>query len=205
MIISKSWRKKITDDAKVSIMPKPSQLSPKASVIIGSVGLLLFGIVSIVFIRKEPYKLEDSLIEVTGVVTEAREEGGSRYGDLLVQIDTSEIQYRSPMAYPSEFKYGSKTADALRPGTKIVLQLEESAHNTPPRKHRTKGYEWREFVGLRSGDTVHLAPVNHEKYEQRNDKLGKYSMPLLSLLGAVLVLDGIRKISAKRKTTSNRA
>ena len=157
---------------------------------------------SIVFLTKEPYKLDDSLIELTGLVTEAREEGGSKYGDLLIQISNSDIQYRSPMAYPSEFKYGSRSAENLRPGTRIVLQLEESEHKAPPRKHRIKGYKWREFVGLTSGDTIHLAPGNHEKYEQRNDNLGKYFLPLMCLLGAILAVDGIRK--AKQNPKSQR-
>lgn len=147
---------------------------------------------------KELYKLNDPLIELTGLVTEVREEGGSKYGDLVVKIDTSDIHYRSPMAYPSEFKYGARSAEALKPGTKIILHLEESEYNAPPRKHRIKGYKWREFVGLKSADTIHLEPSNHEKFERQNDKLGKYLFPLLSLLGVVLFFDGIRKISAKQ-------
>ena len=137
------------------------------------------------------------------MVTEAREEGGSRYGDLLIRIDTSDIHYRSPMAYPSEFMYGSRSAEVLRPGTKITLHIEESEHNAPPRKHRIKGYEWREFVGLKSGDTIHLAPSDHENYERRNDKLGSYFFPLISLLGVVLAFDGMRKQFAEQAASSN--
>lgn len=139
--------------------------------------------------------MDDTLIEIKGIVADAREEGGSRYGDLVIKIESSKIHYRSPMAYPVGFKHGDETAELLKPGTQIVLLLEERQFNAAPRKHRIKGYEWHEFVGLSSGDVVHFSPKSHERYERRNNQLGKYLMPLIALMAAWLVVHEVRKPS----------
>lgn len=162
-------------------------------VLLGGLSCLLFGFLSVVFWSKEHYSLDQSLIGIEGFVADAREEGGSRYGDLVIQLEASDIRYRSPMAYPSGFKFGEETAEHLPPGTKVVLVLEKREFESPPRKHRIKGYHWHEFVGLSSGGVTHFSPRNHERYERRNDQLGKFTLPIISLLGAWLLFHGIFK------------
>ena len=167
----------------------------KIHIVIGIIGSILFGGLAILNLTKTPYRLDSRLVELSGRVVETRIEGITKHKDLLIRVDSSDLWYRSPMAYPSAFKYGSKTAESIPPGKYVTLIVEKSEYDAAPRKHRVKAYDWKGFVGLSSGNVSHLSPKNHQNWEQKNDTLAKYMLPVFSILSVCLIIISGRKLS----------
>jgi len=174
---------------------KRNSLSPRISIIVGIFTFICFGGLSIHFLTKDSSDSRQPLFEIDGIIKGVKIEGIGSKQDLLIQLEGNDLWYRSPMSYPTKFTYGSSTKDRLESGSKVTLGIEELEHREEHKKHRLKGYYWREFVQMYSSEVSHLTYEDHLTWDKNNDKLGRILVSFLALGGLYLLIQGAYKLS----------
>ena len=164
------------------------------SILCGLFSFVSLGIASVIFFMKLSFVGNHNLVEVEGIVKEVKTEGLGRKQDLLIKLEDDELWYRSPLSYSSAFKYGTETVNHLKPDTLVSISIKEVDHSDEPRRHRLKGYLWKEFVSLHSSNDIHLAYEDHISWDRNNDRLARLSLPIMSILGLVLFVNGLIRL-----------
>ncbi len=147
---------------------------PRLRILVGAFAFVCFGGLSIHFFTKDSSDSRQKLVEIDGILKEAKTEGMGSKQDLLIQLEGDDLWYRSPMSYPTKFTYGSNTQNILKSGSKIAFGIEALEHEEEPKKHRLNGYYWREFVQMKSQEVSHLTYDDHLAWDKNNDRLGRF-------------------------------
>ena len=166
--------------------------------IIGIIAFTIFasGAFHLFFLSKPA--LDAELVTLNATLLRVEIERNLR-GDsaLVMTLQGSNVRLRSDNPYPSKFKYGSRTPEILKEGERVTFILNKRETERLPRNHRSRGYLWREFVGMSTPSAVHLTPEDYEQWYLKNQKVGKFVCLILSSLGIFLIIAGYK---AKRRT-----
>ena len=145
--------------------------------------------------------LSSELVEIKGKIKDAY---ASEYtissGSLLVLIlynDT--IQYHSASPYASKYKYKSKTLDYLPESTEVILTLEKEDAISPPKQNVITKQYWKNIVGLKTRNDIHLSPNDYKEWYVENWKTGTWMGPILTAVGLCILYFIIDKIKIKTK------
>ncbi|MCB1099310.1 MAG: hypothetical protein KDN22_27315 [Verrucomicrobiae bacterium] len=132
---------------------------------------------------------DEALWTITGKVEEAKESSGIRH-DLVVRLDSDTMSFVGGEVYPRLYQFGNGTAERLKPGTFVTVQVERERFMKKRIEAQRGGSNEIQIASLSSPKENLLLLDNYLQWRKRDSLNGLFLMPCLALGSLIIVALG---------------